>query len=87
LSFSIIDAQLRETETFDTKIGTAPLKQYLDEDEIDWLRRLRNQYVHIDLINLALSIEDQYEKQKELETHATKAVKMVIGSFFQSPGS
>ena len=87
LSISIIDAQLRETEAGDGRIGTAKLlNEYYGGDEINWLRKLRNKYVHIDIDSPALKVDDQYLKRKELETDATKAIKMVIRSFFQSPG-
>lgn len=87
LSISIIDAQIRETEGLDEKIGTAQLlKQYFTGEEIDWLRKLRNKYVHIEINKPALCIDDQYNRRKEMEAEATRAVEMVIHSFFQSPG-
>ncbi len=88
LSVSVIDAQLRETEAMDSKIGTAKLlSDYYAGEEIDWLRRLRNKYVHIDIDNPALNIDMQYGPRKELEADATKAIKMVISAIFQSPGT
>jgi hypothetical protein len=87
LSISIIDAQIRETEAGDGRIGTAKLlTEYYAGHDINWLRKLRNKYVHIDIDSPALTIDDQYMKRKEMEADATKAIKMVIRSFFQSPG-
>jgi hypothetical protein len=88
LSVSIIDAQLRETEALDSKIGTAKLLgEYFTGKDINWLRRLRNKYVHVDIDNPALTIDDQYNNRKQMETDARRAIQMVIHAFFQSPGT
>lgn len=88
LSVSIIDAQLRETEAGDNKIGTAKLlDDYFTGEDIYWLRRLRNQYVHIDINNPALSIDDQYANRNQMESDARRAIQIVIHSLFQSPGT
>lgn len=88
LSISIIDAHLRETEALDEKIGTAQLlNEYYEGSDINWLRKLRNKYVHIDLKNPALEMNMQYLNREYLEEDATKAVKMIISAFFQSPGT
>lgn len=89
LSVSVIDAHLRETEAMDDKIGTAKLLEeyYFGHDDINWLRRLRNKYVHVDVDNPALEMNVQYNNRAELEKDATKAIKMVIAAFFQSPGT
>ncbi len=53
LSVSIIDAQLRETEACDNKIGTARLLgEYFTGEDVNWLRKLRNKYVHVDIDNI-----------------------------------
>ncbi len=88
LSVSIIDAQLRETEALDNKIGTAKLlDEFFTGNDINWLRRLRNKYVHIDIDNPALTIDDQYTNRKQMETDARRAIQMVLHAFFQSPGT
>lgn len=88
LSVSIIDAQLRETEAVDNKIGTAKLlEEYFTGKDINWLRKLRNKYVHIDIDNRALTIDDQYTNRKQMESDARRAIQMVIHAFFQSPGT
>lgn len=66
LSVSIIDAQLRETEAVDSKIGTAKLlREYFTGKDISWLRKLRNKYVHVDIANPALRIDDQYNTERK----------------------
>lgn len=88
LSVSIIDAQLRETEAMDDKLGTAKLLDaYYTGKDINWLRKLRNQYVHLNVDNPALVIDDQYNNRKQMEVDAKRAIEMVIHAFFQSPGT
>lgn len=89
LSVSIIDAHLRETECLEDKIKTAKLLNdyYKGPYDINWLRKLRNKYVHIDIDNPALEMNHQYNKRAEMEEDATKAIKMIIKAFFQSPGT
>ncbi len=89
LSISIIDAHLRETECLDENIGTAQLlnEYYNGPYDINWLRKLRNKYVHVDINSPALEMNHQYLKRSELEEDATKAIKMIIKAFFQSPGT
>jgi len=88
LSVSIIDAQLRETEAMDSRIGTAKLlDEYFTGQDINWLRKLRNKYVHVDIDDPALNIDAQYSDRKEMESNARKAIEMVIHAFFQSPGT
>lgn len=62
-------------------------KYYYGEEDINWLRRLRNKYVHVNIDNPALEMDMQYDNRTELEADATKAIKMVINAFFQSPGT
>lgn len=88
LSVSVIDAQLRETEAVDNKIGTAKLlDEYFTGKDINWLRKLRNKYVHFNIDNPALTIDDQYANRKQMEIDARQAIRMVIHAFFQSPGT
>lgn len=89
LSISIIDAQLRETEACDNEIGTAKLltEYYSGKGDINWLRKLRNKYVHINIEKPALCIDDQHLNRNKMQQDARKAIEMVIDTFFQSPGT
>jgi hypothetical protein len=89
LSVSIIDAHLRETEALDENINTAKLLNdyYNGPYDINWLRKLRNKYVHVDINDPALEMNHQYLRRDEMEQDATKAIKMIIRAFFQSPGT
>ncbi|MGH2664836.1 hypothetical protein [Flavobacterium sp.] len=88
MSVSVIDAHLRETEAMDNKIGTAKLlSEYYEGEDIDWLRQLRNKYVHHNLDKPIFEINDWYSNQEQLELEATKAILMTIKAIFQSPGT
>lgn len=86
MSVSVIDAHLRETEALDDKIGTAKLlTEYYEGENIDWLRQLRNRYVHHNLDKPILEMNDWFINQEQLELNATKAIEMTIKALFQNP--
>jgi hypothetical protein len=86
MSVAVIDSHLRETEAMDTSVGTAKLLKDLYEGEgIDWLRKLRNKYVHHNVDNPLFGMNDWYNRQAEMEKDATKAMKMTISALYQSP--
>jgi hypothetical protein len=87
MSVSVIDSLLRETEARDTTIGTAKLlNDYYKGEEIDWLRQLRNKYVHHNPNKPIFEMNDWFDNQEQLEKDATKAMKMTITSLFQNSG-
>jgi len=87
MSISVIDAHLRETEAMNNSIGTAQLlTDYYDGEDIDWLRQLRNKYVHLNLSKPILEMNVWFDNQSELEESATKAMKMTVAALFQNPG-
>lgn len=86
MSISVIDAHLRETEADNNLIGTAKLLQEFYEGEgIDWLRKLRNRYVHHNLEKPFLEMNCWFNNQTSLEKDAYKAMKMTISALFQNP--
>jgi len=85
MSVSVIDSHLRE-DIGDNKIGTAELLSiYYEGENIDWLRKLRNKYVHYDINNPVLDLDSYITEQDNLEQDATIAIKMVIKALFQNP--
>ena len=79
MSVSVIDAHLRETEAMDSKIGTAKLfNEYYNGDDINWLRLLRNKYVHLNIDQSALTVDKWYSNQPELEENARRAMMICI---------
>jgi hypothetical protein len=88
MSVSVIDAHLRETEAMENDLGTAKLlNDYYSGEDINWLRILRNKYVHLNMDKPVLEMNAWFDNQKELEENATKAFKMTIYALFQSPGT
>lgn len=88
MSVAVIDAHLRETEAMDNRIGTAKLLNYFYEGgNINWLRQLRNKYVHHNLDNPLTETNDWYSNQDQLEKYAIDAMQMTISALFQSPGT
>ena len=83
------DAHLRETEAMDNKIGKPKLlnEYYEGSEDINWLRKLRNSYVHFDFHNTAIEMNVQYTDREKLDQDATLAVKMVIIALFQNLGT
>jgi hypothetical protein len=56
--------------------GTAKLLNELYTGaDINWLRQLRNKYVHINFKLPALKIDDQYDNREVMEADARKAIK------------
>ena len=85
MSISVIDSHLRE-EIYNNNIGTAKLLQEIYEGEdIDWLRKLRNRYVHHNITNPFLEMNCWFNEQTSLEEDAYKAMKMTISALFQNP--
>ncbi len=88
MAVASIDSHFRETESGDNKIGTAKLfKDYYEGDDIDWLRKLRNRYVHMNLDEPFLEMDTWLKNQEQLEADATKAIQIAIKAFYQNPGT
>lgn len=88
LSITVIDSHLRECEAMDNKLGTAKLlTDYFEGDDIDWLRKLRNKYVHSNIDKPILEMNAQFEQRESFEKDATKALKMTISALFQNGGT
>lgn len=88
MSVSVIDSHLRETEAMDNKIGTQKLfNDFFTGEDINWLRLLRNKYVHVNIDKPVLEMNDWFNNQKEMEADATKAIRLTIHAFFQNPGT
>lgn len=87
MSITVIDSHLRENEALNDRLGTMELlNEYYNGENINWLRQLRNKYVHINLNKPILEMNDWFVKQEKLEADAIKAIKMTISVLFQDPG-
>jgi hypothetical protein len=88
LAFTVIDAQLRETEVPDFKGHSKELIEILGFDErFQKLRKRRNKLIHSSIDKPAISVDQQWGNRKELEEEAREAVKLMIEAFYLDPGS
>lgn len=88
MSISVIDSQLREAETVEDSVGTAKLlRQSFVGEDIDWLRSVRNQYVHYHPGAPVFNMNDWFDMQSQYANDAKKAMEMTINALFQYPGT
>lgn len=88
LSLTIIDAHLREVELPGFKGSTANLIKEMNlEKELTWLRKKRNNLIHINVENPELTVDKQWENREELKKDAENAVIWVFKIMFMSPGT
>ena len=86
MSISVIDSHLRETEVSEDEIRTVDLlKQYFKGGDLDWLRKLRNKFVHVKDGLSVFNEYDFFDDQDKLEEFAKKAVKASLKALFQTP--
>jgi hypothetical protein len=89
MAVSSIDSHFRETESGDNRIGTAKLLNEFYEgegDEIDWLRKLRNKYVHLNLEEPFLEINTGLVTKSNLKPMQQKQLKLPSKHFIKTPG-
>ena len=86
LAFTVIDAQLRETEVPGFKGNS---KRLLDDLGFDGgfqkLRERRNQIIHIRSDSPGITVDQQWADRKELEAEAHEAVELMLEAFFSNP--
>lgn len=88
LTFTIIDAQLRETEISDFKGNSKELIDILGFDErFQTLRKRRNKLIHLDINNPAITVDQQWGNRKELEEEARESIKLMVEAFYSNPGT
>jgi hypothetical protein len=84
LAFSVIEANLRETETW-SKSAPA-VKVVADEGEdVQALRKARNRLVHAQADDPAVTVDQQWFERDGLEAEAKLAVMAMIKSLFRHP--
>jgi|SRR5579871_1286382 len=88
MAISVMDSHFRETESGDNKINTAKLlNEFYGGGDIEWLRKLRNRYVHLDLDLPFLEMDTWFNNHSQLEADAKKAMLITIKAFFLNPGT
>ena len=86
LSMVVVDAQLRETELPGFRGNT---KRLLDEaganPRLQDLRGRRNQLVHLDKADPAITVDQQWADRAKLEEEAKEAVRLMFEAFYIGP--
>ena len=87
LAFTVIDAQLRETEVPGFKGDSKRLLSTLGfDDRFQKLRERRNRIIHIKEDQPAINVDQQWANRRELEIEAREAVELMLEAFFSNPG-
>ena len=88
LAFTVIDAQLLETQAPASEGNSAQLLRHLDfGDEYQQLRVRRNRIIHLRCDQPAITVDQQWSSRQELEAEAQAAVKLMLAAFFDAPGT
>ncbi len=86
LAFTVIDAQLRETELPDFKGSSKKLFEELGFDSrFQKLRERRNRIIHLNPDAPAITVDQQWSNRDELEVEAREAVLLMLEAFFSNP--
>lgn len=87
LAFTVIDAQLRETELPDFRGSSRKLFETLGFDNrFQKLRERRNRIVHLNPNTHAITVDQQWSNRNDLEVEAREAVMLMLEAFFSHPG-
>ncbi len=82
LVLAVVDAQLRETEASGFEGGTKRLFESLGKDpRFQALRERRNALVHVHPDSAAITVDDMWFKQSEIEQEARHAVTLMFEVF------
>jgi len=88
LAYTVIDAQLLETQAPGFEGNSAQLLGYLGfGDEYQRLRLRRNRIVHLRCDQPAITVDQQWGSRQELEAEARTAVRLMLAAFFDAPGT
>ena len=87
LAMAVVDAQLRETEVSGFTGNTKQLLIAAEANpDLQRLREKRNAIIHLDPENPAITVDQQWDNQEELEQEAREAIKLMFEAFYMSPG-
>lgn len=87
LSFTVIDAQLLETELPGFKGNSKSMLEMLGfGSEYQELRLLRNRIIHLDPERPAITVDQQWSDRAQLQKTAERAIDLMLSAFFSNPG-
>jgi hypothetical protein len=88
LVIAVVDAQLRETELPGFRGNTQRLFNDVQANpKLQRLRQRRNAIIHISTDSPAITVDQQWANQKELEQEAKEAIELMFEAFYMSPGT
>jgi hypothetical protein len=88
LAFTVIDAQIRETDLPDFQGSSKKLLETLGFDNrFQKLRERRNRIIHLDPNAPAITVDQQWSNRSDLEVEAREAVLLMLEAFFSNPGT
>lgn len=88
IAHAVVDAWLRDTEICDYK--SSSYKLFGEDDDLQWLRKRRNQLVHVSADQTTFEeaelhmIEENFES---MEPEARRAARIVFRVMFANPGT
>jgi hypothetical protein len=87
LCMAVVDSQLRETEFPEFSGNTKQLMSYADVNpKLQYLRQKRNEIIHVDPKNPAITLDKQWCNRSMLEQQAREAVTLMFQAFYSNPG-
>jgi hypothetical protein len=87
LCMAVVDAQLRETEFPEFSGNTKELVSYAQGNpSLHRLRKRRNDIIHVDPDNPAITLNQQWSNREILEKEARDAVTLMFEAFYSNPG-
>ena len=90
LAHAAIDAAIRDTQSGDH--GSSSSKILGEDEDLQWLRQLRNQLVHVSSPDSPKALPEEAETdvatyQESLEPHARQAVTLMFRTIYASRGT
>lgn len=85
ISVSVIDAHLRDIHEVPNSVPIHEvLTNYHEGPDADWLRRIRNGYVHLHPERTNLVMNVQFNQRAQFEQDAKRAMRMTVSTLFQN---
>ena len=90
LAHAAIDATIRDTQSGD--YGSGSFRILGEDEDLQWLRRLRNQLLHVSSPDSPKALPEEAESdvaayQESLEPHARRAVTLMFRTIYASKGT
>ncbi|MCJ7426756.1 MAG: hypothetical protein MUO17_06505 [Dehalococcoidales bacterium] len=87
LTMAVVDSQLREFAPGFAGSTKRLLADAKANPKLQQLRERRNAIIHIDPLNPAITVDQQWVNRKELEQEARQTVELMFEAFYLDPGT